>query len=189
MLTARAFDVSRPSLLPDRFAKTDPVFDGVPEAFIERDDSIILASDLKIDLGAAVRKKRRFSDLHDPSAEARAAVFRMDGEMIDPAAMAVVAAENCPDDATIRDSHEKEFSLDRQLLPDHSSGSVAGWVIREDEMPERRYVSFVRLVIAADLKFRHRVSESERASRSPSGLLLLYGESRLHLPERAPTKA
>ena len=97
--------------LLDDFPETQPLFDGVPETLVESHDGAVVGADLEVDLRAGQRAKMALGSLHEFPAEAGSPMFGVDDEMIDPATVAVVAAEDRRDDAFVEDADEEEFSL------------------------------------------------------------------------------
>ncbi len=92
--------------------------------------------DLQVDLHAAKTRKRLFCVPDQPGAQAVAALLRIDGDRIQPAAMPVIAGKEGADHLVIRESNEEQMVVDSQFLVDRQVWAIVRHVVIEDGLPQ-----------------------------------------------------
>src|SRR5262245_16145900 len=104
-----------PSLV-ESFPHANPLLDGVPELFVERDDAGVRGPHLEVHLQTAAAGEGLLQPAHQGAADAPAAVPRPDRQGVDPAAVPVVAAHDRADDGVVNRRDEEQVALDGQLV-------------------------------------------------------------------------
>jgi len=124
------------------------VFDEA-ELLVKLDDFAVGGADLEIDLGAAAGAEEILGVVHDLAAVAVALQAGIDGEVIDPAAMAFVPGHDAGDQLPVDNADEKELGRHFKLSADIGDGIVVGY----DEaatVPEGDDRGFVAGLIRSD---------------------------------------
>src|SRR4051794_7433656 len=153
--------------LPDRrvvvfqsFAHADDVVGPVTDGAIELDYLRVGGSDLKVDLRTPNLREQALGLRHHRTTQAAAALIRIDGEIIDPPAMALVTRHHRRENLVIDDSDEKQLRVDLHL----SCDVVVRIVPRSQQIAAPPEVNHVRFV--GDLE-RADVHEDSRADARP----------------------
>lgn len=85
---------------------------------IERNDLLIGLAHLQIDLGTPEQRQPTLRLSHEQWAETRALMRRVDGEVVDPPPMAVVADHHRPDNTAVELEHEQTVFVLSELTAD-----------------------------------------------------------------------
>jgi hypothetical protein len=107
---------------------------------------------MEIELGTAASVKQLFNGEHELPPKASATKFRIDGEVIDPAAKAVVTSEDGADNLTIENTDQEQLALNGELAPNHGLGLVTGRVAWKRPLPQLDHLMFIGFRVRAYLK-------------------------------------
>lgn len=110
----------------ESLAERDDIVPREPELRVEGDRAGVRRANLKVDLGAPEFGEPRLRELHQHPAEAGALEGRRDGQIVDPAAVPLVADHHGPGNRDVRLMHEEEFRLECELPRDIALGHVPG---------------------------------------------------------------
>src|SRR5581483_4299926 len=110
--------------------------------------------DLEIDLQAAELREFLFDPANQSRTNAPATAARLDGERVDPAAVAVVATHDGSDDLFLLHGDEEQVRLVRQLAADAGERIVVRSGIRKHTLPKADDGGLVLFRVSSDLHFR-----------------------------------
>src|SRR5262249_13171153 len=127
------------------FAHADPLFHPKSEPLVEPHDLRIRSQDLKIHLSRAPLGEHPLELLDQRAADPRAPPRGVDAERIQPAPVAVVAANDRAKDPVVDGRDEEKLALARELLPDRLHRIVVGLGVVEDLPPQGDHRLLIRL--------------------------------------------
>jgi len=109
---------SRSRIRFQAFAETDDIVDLEPDIFIKLDHAGIRAADLKIDFRASDCPQIGFCFTHHAPGNSLALMLWMDGKIVDPTPMALVAGHHGGNDFISNAADQKKFRLHLEFAPD-----------------------------------------------------------------------
>lgn len=96
------------------------------EPFVEGQGDRVLAANLQVDFGTAHGAQPALGFVHDRPAVPVVAKVRVDGKIVDPAAVSFVAGHYYGNDAVAEHAYQKQLALDQRLPRDILAGIVPG---------------------------------------------------------------
>ena len=134
----------------ESFPHGEDIVDLVADGFIEVDDGLVCGSDLQIDFGYAEVVEKLFDFLHECACVSLALVIGVDGEVVDPATVTIVAGHDGGNDLVIEFADEEPFGLDFEVAVDVFKGIVPG-ASEFARFPEGDELLLVVGLVGADL--------------------------------------
>jgi hypothetical protein len=141
-------------------AHTYYVINRVSKAAIELNDAMIVSPNQQVDFGAATIAQQPLSPGNNGARETASLILRGNGEIIEPASMALIAGHDTGHNLAIQNANQKQIRPDAQFASDVFPGVVP----RANQiatLPQRDYCLLVLWLERSNLHERAATPENE----------------------------